>query len=90
MKGAVTGSVQFWQDGEPAYGITSVIISNRTEQIFRDMGEGAPGCNTNGCANFLLPEGQYYYSAVEAFPGTAKWMGTIDIRRDSCLNVELY
>lgn len=90
VKEAVTGSVQFWQDGEPAYGITSVIISNHAEQISRDMSKGSPGCNTNGCANFTLPEGRYYYSAEEAFPGTARWMGTINIKKDSCLNVELY
>lgn len=84
------GDVLFWQDGKPAYGLTTVMIKEETKEVTRDIINGSPTCLTPGCACFTLPPGIYEYTAKEAFPGTATWTGTVTVVKDSCLSVELH
>lgn len=87
---AAEGTVVFWQDGKPAYGLTTVTIKEETKEVTRDLPAGNPSCFTAGCASFTLPAGNYKYSAKEAYPGTATWAGTVTITEFCCLTVELH
>lgn len=85
-----TGTIAFWQDGKPAYGLTTVTIREESKEVTRDITAGTPSCFTPGCACFTLPVGTYQYSAKEAFPGTATWAGTVTLTEGCCLTVELH
>jgi len=81
------GSVVFWHD-ENVGAITTVYISGYSNQIALFYPGTAPTCGDAGCATFVLPRGNYSYTATTG-PGGYFWSGTVTVYTNDCSDVLL-
>jgi PKD repeat protein len=82
------GSITFWTDQSyPTFGVTlSGLYGNYSANV-SGYYNTAPDCGTVNCANFIVPEGSYDYSAVS---GSTIWGGPITVVSNQCTTVLLH
>ncbi len=77
-----TGFVMFYAT-KPDFGQIRVYLEGVNVGIITIYYPTAPDCNSPGCINLNLPEGNYNFTATGSVSGT--WSGTVAITRNNCI-----
>lgn len=86
--GSSTGNLIVWIASDLGHGRITVRVSGQSSQITSYYYSGAPACGASGCANFTLPQGNYYVTA-EAEDGTT-WSDYMQVNNGYCSKLQLY
>src|ERR1700752_5487578 len=85
--GAGNGNVSFYGTSNVA-GVIDVTLNATTIHLSNYFSSGAPGCQAQGTASFILPAGTYNYTAQQT-GGSSYWNGSVTITNGGCLTYAL-